>query len=53
MIWVLYIIVGLSANPSLQQIATYKDEQVCRKAAQDLKDSNVRSVCLPKEKNNG
>jgi hypothetical protein len=50
MIWVLYIITGLS-NPSLQQVAVYSDEQVCKKVSEDLVTKNVRSVCIPKEKN--
>ena len=49
MTWVLYIISGL-ANPALQQVAAYSDEQVCKKAAITLVNQNVRSVCLPKEK---
>lgn len=50
MIWVLYIITGLS-NPNLQQVAVYSDEQVCKKVSEDLVTKNVKSVCIPKEKN--
>jgi hypothetical protein len=49
MIWLLYIITGI-ANPSLQQVGSYADEQVCRKAAIELIDKGVRAICLPKEK---
>jgi hypothetical protein len=48
MIWVLYIITGLS-NPSLQQIAIYSDELICKKASEELVNKNVRSICIPKE----
>ena len=49
MIWVLYIITGF-ANPSLQQVGLYLDEQVCKKVVEDLVTKNVRSVCIPKER---
>jgi len=49
MTWLLYIITNI-VNPSLQQIGSYADEQVCRKAAIELIDKGVRAICIPKEK---
>jgi hypothetical protein len=49
MTWILYIIFGV-ANPTLQQTAQYSAEEVCKQAAKELAQQNVRAVCLPREK---
>ncbi len=49
MTWILYLILGTSTMTNLQQINRYTDETVCKKAAKELTDNNVRAVCLPKQ----
>lgn len=49
MVWILYIILGTSSMPSLQQVNRYTEESVCKKAAKELTDNNLRAACLPKQ----
>jgi len=47
--WILYIVLGSSTMPSLQQTAIYTTEATCKIAAKALTEQNVRAACLPKE----
>jgi len=49
MTWILYLILGTSTMPSLQQINRYTDEAVCKKAVKELTDNSVKAVCLPRQ----
>ena len=49
MSWILYIIVGATTMPSLQQVHRYTDETVCKSAVKEQTGQNLRAVCLPKQ----
>ena len=50
-VWALFLIWG-QLNPTLDYLATYKDEAVCKQAVKELQDSKLKSVCIPMQPEN-